>query len=1120
MEASTISSAVESGDVDKVRELFSVGATSDKVAKALHLAFAHGQLGVVRMLIAEFRADINCVDNSGLTPLHNACASENLDLARLLISEFKAEVNTSDWTPLHHACANEHLDVARMLISELKADVSIKDDSDLTPLHHACANGHVHVVRMLVSEFQADLNCKDLCGWTPLHHACANEHLDVARMLISEFKADVSIKDDSDLTPLHHACVNEHLDVVRILVSVFNADINCKDGNGMTPLHHACANGQGDVANLLVLKLEANVSMKDDNGLMPLHHACINKHLGIARLLVSRVSTDDDWKDAHDCEGNTPLHVAAMSGNSEIVLALINEYDCDIYIRGQHGRSLLHSACLGSSPSLVQHISQYISSWVVDDNGNTPLHTACKSSSSSTLNVLLKGSAPIMVRNNLGETPRDIASSENSAIMKRYMKENKAKIYSHYKAIQAHAKAKYSVAKRITRVFVIGNPGAGKSSLIETLKKEGSFDSFRRVTESSVPLHTAGIVPSIYTSKHYGRVLFYDFAGDAEYYSSHAAIIENFASSAKGLNMFFVVVDLRDEMVAIERKVHYWLSFVEYQHFDGPNPTVVIVGSHLDLLKGNIGKQRQKQFQELCSNFHECSYFLLDCCQPKSSQISKIQALMRIITKDSPRIELSPQASILLGMLEVDFSNVPACSLRKLISHIKETGMHLPTVVEPLQMILCELHDLGLSFMIKSSSADGEDLNVILHMSQLTNLVHKSLFSREAKDTLGEVCNSAQESIHVKVGVIPETVLYADNHSVLPRNITKECLTQLQYCQEINRKDVHAFPSLAGSDSSDQSFLFFPALCAADKSEVPWITPPELTFGIGWLARCTGPYDYFPPRFLHVLILRVIFHFILSVPSVANQVSGSSSDHRSFDRYCTMWKSGVRWLTKEPGWYECVVEVVNNSKEVVVLVRSKELLTENCASFFRDVISCVMNAKVEFCHSIKPEFFLLDSTDESDYLHEDNLFAMADVECALLSPSRDEVVSITRQRCMRLSKISQLRQRSYWHILFHIELLSVLDYTKNIVTELCTLGLNLNVPLHILHALEVDFPRDVNRRRTELIRYWLNSYTEPACWWRLVEALRKADNSILADNIEEKFSKSLSTNVTLIIELV
>ena len=103
-----------------------------------------------------------------------------------------------------------------------------------------------------------------------------------------------------------------------------------------------------------------------------------------------------------------------------------------------------------------------------------------------------------------------------------------------------HAKNRYSGSEHITRIFVIGNPGAGKSSLIESLKREGSLQHFRRVSESIVSPHTAGIVPSIHVSKQYGRVLFYDFAGDAEYYSSHAAILEKLASSKIGNNIFFL----------------------------------------------------------------------------------------------------------------------------------------------------------------------------------------------------------------------------------------------------------------------------------------------------------------------------------------------------------------------------------------------------------------------------------------------------------------------------------------------------------------------------------------------------------------------------------------------------
>ncbi len=119
------------------------------------------------------------------------------------------------------------------------------------------------------------------------------------------------------------------------------------------------------------------------------------------------------------------------------------------------------------------------------------------------------------MRNAYGLTPRDRATGETKSLLDEYMEENGARIHLHYDVLQ-HANRRYSTAERITRIFVIGNPGAGKSTLIENLKKE-SFFNFQRVSESSVPLHTAGIVPSIHSNKHYGRVLFYDFAGDPEY---------------------------------------------------------------------------------------------------------------------------------------------------------------------------------------------------------------------------------------------------------------------------------------------------------------------------------------------------------------------------------------------------------------------------------------------------------------------------------------------------------------------------------------------------------------------------------------------------------------------------
>ena len=149
-----------------------------------------------------------------------------------------------------------------------------------------------------------------------------------------------------------------------------------------------------------------------------------------------------------------------------------------------------------------------ISPLVIDKNGNTPLHIASYKGHRECVEAMLQLNAPIMLRNANGETSRDIAQWDIKSLLETYLRENRnTKLYVRYDALQVHAKKKYSTAEHITRLFVVGNPGAGKSSFVETMKKEGFFESFGKVSESSVPLHTTGIVPSIYISKRYGRII-------------------------------------------------------------------------------------------------------------------------------------------------------------------------------------------------------------------------------------------------------------------------------------------------------------------------------------------------------------------------------------------------------------------------------------------------------------------------------------------------------------------------------------------------------------------------------------------------------------------------------------
>ena len=120
-----------------------------------------------------------------------------------------------------------------------------------------------------------------------------------------------------------------------------------------------------------MLAKEFGPSVKDLDGQSLLHVACEQGNVNLVRTILRDGKADVT---ARDDEGNTPLHVAAMRGRKDVVLSLIDEFGCDVNVTGQLGRSLLHSACLSNNGSLVRLVSQHISPWVVDDNGDTPLH--------------------------------------------------------------------------------------------------------------------------------------------------------------------------------------------------------------------------------------------------------------------------------------------------------------------------------------------------------------------------------------------------------------------------------------------------------------------------------------------------------------------------------------------------------------------------------------------------------------------------------------------------------------------------------------------------------------------------------------------------------------------------
>ena len=1145
---SLLHSACDGGNVSLVRTLIhdykaDIDGRDDENNTPLHTVARHGKEKVALVLLNEFNCDPSTKGSVGRSLLHSACAGGNVSLVRTLIHDYKADINGRDDqnnTPLHIAACHGKEKVVLVLLDEFNCDPGTKGLVGMSLLHFSCAGGNVSLVRTVIHDYQADIDGRDDENNTPLHIAACHGKEKVVLVLLNEFNCDPSTKGFVGRSLLHSACAGGNVSLVRTLIHDYKADINGRDDQNNTPLHIAACHGKEKVVLVLLDEFNCDPGTKGFVGCSLLHFSCAGGNVSLVRTLIHDYQADIDGRDD---ENNTPLHTAAGHGKEKVVLVLLNEFHCDPNTRGFEGKSPLHFACKGGSVNLVRTLVLAFNADITsqDQNGNTCLHISASNNRQEVALLLLDElasdryitascfsgtssgshstetafsqhweclkalfpSAALMLKNTNNQTPREVAEVNVISVLDERMKcLLETKICSDCTDLYVYGKDKFSGSKCATRVFVLGNSGVGKSSLVEAIQRGSFFQSFWKVRQSSIPPHTAGIVPHFYRGRDNQGTLLYDFAGDAEYYSSHSAILENLASSRKGNNLFIIVVDLQQEMEVIKIDLFYWVSFIHHHRFKKESLSLVVVGSHADKVESAMRHTKGKKINEICGLAKhryrsKIIYTALDCRDPGSEKMGSLRLqLHNQILSSSVPVNLSVLATLLLGILQRDFKNTIACPVKEIQTHIEQNVIPVPSKVDVLHPCLQELHEAGIFLMLKSK--DMHKSHVILDSTKLTNGVHQMLFSVNTE--------LKQEDAFFHIGIVPEDYF---SHSGY---ISKDCLIQLQYCQEISHEDVGVFPYNTVPDSSDKSVLFFPALVSLDKSAVSWTTPPDLTYGIGWLAWCCNLWHFFSPRFLHVLILRLICRFALSSP-LSDHESGSPDPSPYFQQFCGVWKTGVCFLTKER--IECTVELVSN-KELVVRVRGEENKVENCNNVFSQIISYVMNAKAEFCHFIKPEFYLLDSTSEADYLCDDNLFSMLDVVSALTSEKKGDVVSVNRRKRLRWNRIASLRHFTHWKKLFPIDYESVLPYLVDITkdSELISFGLQLDM-LNIAKMLEADFPTDIRRRKHELMREWMSSSHDPPCWWTLEKALRHPDVQCTrkAEEIRDKYGK-LACNVS------
>ena len=232
---------------------------SSSTPPLLHAA-ALGNTDLLKELLQK-RADLNCTNNRGRTPLHVAALQGHDEATALLLQAGGgtacAAVNAVDDngnTPLHLAARAGHAEVVQLLLT-YGADAAVAGLGGRTALHAAALNGHDRVVELLLRAEGTNVNAAAQGGYTPLHSAAyLGQQQLVRRLLQAGAKADCRLDVMSE-TPMHFAARRGHAAVaLELLKRLCPADVAAGNRFGETSLDLAATKGHFQVVQLLLVK--------------------------------------------------------------------------------------------------------------------------------------------------------------------------------------------------------------------------------------------------------------------------------------------------------------------------------------------------------------------------------------------------------------------------------------------------------------------------------------------------------------------------------------------------------------------------------------------------------------------------------------------------------------------------------------------------------------------------------------------------------------------------------------------------------------------------------------------------------------------------------------------------
>lgn len=424
--------AAYDGDVEGVKVLMkeykiNVNQTVNAGQTSLYWACQEGHEDVIKVLLEKPDAkenprddiDVNAKDRrNGQSPLTQAAFYGNAAATALLLAHTSIDVNAAHnhgETPLWYAARKGHTDIVAMLLNA-NADVSKANQKGESPLYIAAKERSVDVVALLLGLSpllsgppSVNVNGKTSSGFTPLMVAAKEGHTDVVKLFVSDPRIEVNSKDTNGQTALIHASANGHKDVVQLLLLHTSVDANAQRNHGESSLWFASRKGHLDIVRMLMEREELNINAHNNNGQRPLYWAAQEGHTDIVALLLASNQIDVN---AHDKHGQTALTQACFYGRADIVVLLLAHADIEVNAGHNHGETPLWYASLKNHKCIVERLLAHDNVDVnrQNKNGETAVHAAAKGEHSDVLKLLMDHpSLDVNLETTSGQSVREAA---------------------------------------------------------------------------------------------------------------------------------------------------------------------------------------------------------------------------------------------------------------------------------------------------------------------------------------------------------------------------------------------------------------------------------------------------------------------------------------------------------------------------------------------------------------------------------------------------------------------------------------------------------------------------------------------------------------------------------------